>query len=89
MAQAWRVLIRDGAKHPSPNSGRPEAAMAGALGVELGGVNWYGGEPCERPRLGDKEARLAPCHIQAALKLAIVASLMTAALAVFAVGMKP
>jgi adenosylcobinamide-phosphate synthase len=53
MAKAWRILRRDGGKHASPNSGRPEAAMAGALGVELGGLNWYAGEPCERPKLGD------------------------------------
>ena len=30
-------------KHPSPNSDIPEAAAAGAMGVELGGVNNYGG----------------------------------------------
>lgn len=47
------VLWRDGHKHASPNSGRPEAAMAGALGVRLGGLNLYDGVPCERPGLGD------------------------------------
>ncbi|HEX9155443.1 MAG TPA: adenosylcobinamide-phosphate synthase CbiB, partial [Nitrospira sp.] len=41
--ESWRILLRDGAKHPSPNSGRPEAAMAGALGVQLGGTNYYDG----------------------------------------------
>jgi adenosylcobinamide-phosphate synthase len=87
MAQAWRILRRDGAKHPSPNSGRPEAAMAGALGVELGGINWYAGELCERPRLGgDQEVQPAPGHIQAALTLMIVTSVMAVALAAFAIG---
>lgn len=38
--------------HPSPNSGIPEAAVAGALGIELGGRNSYGGQPSERARLG-------------------------------------
>ncbi|MFC9970047.1 cobalamin biosynthesis protein [Spirillospora sp. NPDC127200] len=50
---AWRVLRRDGASHPSPNAGRCEAAFAGALGVRLGGSNSYGGRVERRPELGD------------------------------------
>jgi adenosylcobinamide-phosphate synthase len=38
--QIWR---RDGSKHASPNAGQCEAAMAGALGVRLGGANSYDG----------------------------------------------
>ncbi|MGH3238994.1 MAG: cobalamin biosynthesis protein [Spirillospora sp.] len=50
---AWRVLVRDGKNHPSPNAGRCEAAFAGALGVKLGGVNEYGGRVERRPEMGD------------------------------------
>jgi len=50
--EAWRVLRSDGGRHPSPNAGRCEAAMAGALGVRLGGVNVYGGRVEHRPSLG-------------------------------------
>jgi adenosylcobinamide-phosphate synthase len=53
---AWRVLRRDGARHPSPNAGRCEAAMAGALGVRLGGSNRYGGRVENRPELGEGPA---------------------------------
>ncbi|MBH0178348.1 MAG: cobalamin biosynthesis protein CobD [Nitrospira sp.] len=53
MHQGWRMLVRDGGKHPSPNSGRPEAAMAGVLGVRLGGRNSYDGVSHERPFLGE------------------------------------
>lgn len=53
---AWRVLSRDGRKHPSPNAGRVEAAFAGALGVRLGGVNAYGGRVERRPEMGDGRA---------------------------------
>ena len=42
-ADAWATLIADGGRHASPNAGRPEAAMAGALRVRLGGSNRYGG----------------------------------------------
>lgn len=38
---AWKVLLSDGGKHKSPNSGRPEAAMAGLLNVRLGGLVAY------------------------------------------------
>jgi len=48
---AWRVLREDGGKHPSPNSGRPEAAMAGILNVRLGGANSYHGEITVLPYL--------------------------------------
>nr|WP_239067956.1 cobalamin biosynthesis protein [Actinomadura bangladeshensis] len=50
---AWRVLRRDGKKHPSPNAGQVEAAFAGALDVRLGGVNAYGGRIERRPEMGD------------------------------------
>ena len=49
---AW-VWLRYGHRHPSPNSGQCEAAMAGALGVSLGGRNVYGGRAEHRPVLGD------------------------------------
>ena len=52
---AW-VWLRDGNRHPSPNSGQCEAAVAGALGVRLGGRNVYFGRTEERPRLGDGPA---------------------------------
>jgi adenosylcobinamide-phosphate synthase len=43
-ADAWKVWFRDGNKHKSPNAGQPESAIAGALGVRLGGGNYYQGE---------------------------------------------
>lgn len=75
MRQAWRILLRDGRRHPSPNSGRPEAAMAGALGVQLGGINRYDGLPIERPCLGDPNQPLTRAHIGMALTLMLWTSL--------------
>ncbi len=51
--QSIRIIMRDGRKHDSPNAGLSEAAVAGALGVQLGGLNYYSGVPCEGPRIGD------------------------------------
>lgn len=51
--EAMRVWRRDRNDHPSPNAGQCESAMAGALGVRLGGRNVYFGRSETRPFLGD------------------------------------
>jgi adenosylcobinamide-phosphate synthase len=48
----WRIMLRDGRNHPSPNSGYPEAAMAGALGIRLGGPSAYAGKIAPKPSIG-------------------------------------
>jgi len=72
---AWRIAWRDARKHPSPNSGWPEAAMAGALGIQLGGVNAYGGRIEERATLGDSGVPLQPSLIPLALQVMELASI--------------
>ncbi|MGD0153513.1 MAG: adenosylcobinamide-phosphate synthase CbiB [Thermacetogeniaceae bacterium] len=67
--RSWRLAWRDGPKHPSPNSGYPEAAVAGALGVQLGGLNYYQGVPSLRARLGDPQQSLEPAHIRVTIRL--------------------
>jgi adenosylcobinamide-phosphate synthase len=78
----WRrtfaVWRRDRRAHPSPNSGHPEAAVAGALGVRLGGGNHYQGVLHVRPYLGDPAKELAPEAIPAAIRLMAVAGYATA-----------
>lgn len=64
--QSWRILRRDGRKHASPNAGLPEAAMAGALGIQLGGLNYYDGEKLEKPAIGEPIVPIAAEHILAA-----------------------
>lgn len=58
--RAVRITLRDGRGQPSPNSGYPEAAVAGALGVQLGGLNFYQGRPSVKARLGDAVFSLEP-----------------------------
>ncbi|EFM13163.1 cobalamin biosynthesis protein CobD [Paenibacillus curdlanolyticus YK9] len=50
--RAWKAIAEFAKKHPSPNSGIPESAAAGALGIELGGINHYFGHSSERARMG-------------------------------------
>jgi adenosylcobinamide-phosphate synthase len=65
---AFRIMFRDARKHLSPNAGWPEAAMAGALGVRLGGGGRYDGEWIARAELGDGP-RPAQSHLDRALAL--------------------
>ncbi len=51
-SQSLQICMRDSRLHRSPNAGWPEAAIAGALGVRLGGSNTYGGEKVTAPFLG-------------------------------------
>jgi adenosylcobinamide-phosphate synthase len=51
-AGGWGVMVRDAPRHASPNAGWPEAAMAGALQLQLGGPAVYDGAVLERPRFG-------------------------------------
>jgi len=55
--EAVRIILRDSGKHPSPNSGIPESGVAGALGICLGGTNYYGGVPSYRPLMGNPSGR--------------------------------
>jgi adenosylcobinamide-phosphate synthase len=50
------VMWRDASKHASPNAGWPEAAMAGALRIRLGGPATYDGVQHERPIFGEGRA---------------------------------
>jgi adenosylcobinamide-phosphate synthase len=86
-ARALRVAWRDHANHLSPNAGYPEAALAGAFGIRLGGPSIYFGEKIDKPYLGDdltavriemlKEGRVL-CLVTAILSLATFVLLSTA-----------
>jgi adenosylcobinamide-phosphate synthase len=77
---ALRVWWRDGAAHPSPNSGRCEAALAGALGLRLGGRNLYGTRIEDRPFLGAGRPP-APGDIERAVRLSSAVWTVAAAVA--------
>jgi adenosylcobinamide-phosphate synthase len=60
---AWRILFRDAKKHPSPNSGWGEAAVAVLLGIQLGGLNYYKGVVSNRAKMGEPIRPIQAEHI--------------------------
>jgi adenosylcobinamide-phosphate synthase len=78
---AWRVLLRDAARHRSPNAGYPEAAMAGALGLALAGPRVYGGIEVPDALMGDGRRLATAADIRAALALYVRADVLLIVLA--------
>jgi adenosylcobinamide-phosphate synthase len=66
---AVRIYIRDRYKHKSPNSAQTESVCAGALGLCLGGDNYYHGVLVHKPNIGDSLYEGEPKHIIVANRL--------------------
>ena len=78
-AAAIEAVRRDARRHRSPNAGWPEAAMAGALGLKLGGPRIYWGATVEDHWMGHGRAAVTAGDIRAALRLYRVACIIQAA----------
>ncbi|HTX55511.1 MAG TPA: adenosylcobinamide-phosphate synthase CbiB [Candidatus Acidoferrales bacterium] len=84
-AGCWGALViavRDGAKHRSPNAGVSEAAMAGALGVCLGGRSSYEGAPHDTPLLGAEFRLPSTGDLRRAMRVTVAAAALAYAGAV-------
>jgi adenosylcobinamide-phosphate synthase len=79
VGENWRnslkVYRRDRHNHSSPNAAHSEAAVAGALGLQLGGPSKYFGKMVDKPTIGDRLQPITPGHILKTNKLVIVSSL--------------
>lgn len=65
----FRIMIRDRKNHASPNAGYPESAVAGLLGIELGGPNIYHGKLVEKPTMGDGENKINKEYIKDTIRI--------------------
>ena len=72
-AKAVRTIISDARKHASPNAGWPEAAMAGALGIAVGGPRSYPGGQSEDAWIGQGRADVVRADIDRALVMFVLA----------------
>jgi len=73
---AYEVYRRDCFNHTSPNSGHPEAACAGALGLALGGDTYYEGKLEEKPLIGDNIHQIECEDIKRAVALMYTSSFL-------------
>ena len=68
-AAAWCIMRRDAVKHPSPNGGWPESAVAGALHIRLGGINSYFGQLHFRAYMGEPLQQITAVYIGQTISL--------------------
>lgn len=71
------ILSRDSRNHSSPNSGFPEASVAGALGIQLGGSNKYFGKLVHKPTIGDNIRNIEKEDIILTIRLMYIASIIS------------
>lgn len=67
--QGFRIMLRDRKNHKSPNCAYPEGAVAGLLGIQLGGANSYFGEVMVKPRIGDGDRALHRQDIKSTVEI--------------------
>ncbi|OGO77684.1 MAG: cobalamin biosynthesis protein CobD [Clostridiales bacterium GWB2_37_7] len=74
---SFNTFLKDGKNHSSPNSGFPEAAAAGALGIELGGTNLYFGRAVYKPTIGQNKRPIEKQDIKSTILLMFGAYALT------------
>ncbi|TCT15522.1 adenosylcobinamide-phosphate synthase [Natranaerovirga pectinivora] len=73
---SWRILVRDRRNHKSPNCGYPEAVVAGALKIQLGGTHKYFDTIVEKPTIGDLDKKPESVMIEDTIKIMYVTELL-------------
>jgi adenosylcobinamide-phosphate synthase len=79
-----RITLRDRLNHPSPNSGHPEAAAAGALGVRLGGRCSYNGIISDKKYIGDPSRQFNEHAYRGMIKLMYISTVLMACICMIA-----
>lgn len=85
VSDRWTLLtfvIRNGRKHASPNSGYPEAALAGILNCRFGGPHIYFGEVVEKPYIGENDRMLTTQDMKKAVRINRLAEVLAIVLVI-------
>lgn len=69
IGRGLRIHRRDRNNHKSPNAGHPEAAVAGLLGIQLGGTHTYFGQVLEKPIIGDTTKEVCVDDIETTIRI--------------------
>lgn len=65
----FTFLRKNGRNHASPNSGYPEAALAGILDCRFGGPHYYFGELSDKPYIGENDRLLTTDDMEKAVRI--------------------
>ena len=82
-------VARYGRNHASPNSGYPEAALAGILDCRFGGPHYYFGELFDKPYIGEHERQFTTADMEKAVRINRFAEVMMVALSTLALYLIP
>lgn len=75
-----KFVWKNGRKHASPNSGYPEAALAGILNCRFGGPHYYFGELFDKPYIGENDRELTTADMRTAVRINRMAEFLMLAL---------
>lgn len=78
----WRFVMKFGPQHASPNSGWPEAALAGILNCRFGGTHDYFGNTVYKPYIGTNDRELTYADMEKAVRVNRVAEIIAVILCV-------
>lgn len=72
----FAFVWRNGRRHASPNSGYPEAALAGILNCRFGGPHYYFGQLFDKPYIGENDRQLTTADMEMAVRVNRVAEIL-------------
>jgi adenosylcobinamide-phosphate synthase len=80
--QLARFVWKNGRRHASPNSGYPEAALAGILNCRFGGPHYYFGQLFDKPYIGTNDRPLTTADMKTAVRVNRTAEILMVLLVV-------
>ena len=72
----FNFIKKNGKNHASPNSGYPEAALAGILNCRFGGPHYYFGELFDKPYIGENDRELTTADMKKSIRVNRFAELL-------------
>lgn len=82
-----KFVWRNGRRHASPNSGYPEAALAGILNCRFGGPHYYFGELFDKPFIGENDRPLTTVDMKTAVRINRTAEVLMLLITALAFGL--
>lgn len=79
----FRFVLKYGRNHASPNSGYPEAALAGILNCRFGGPHYYFGQLFDKPYIGDNDRELTTADMHRAVRVNRIVEVLMVLIVVF------